>query len=472
MISLRAPLAVLGNTICFLGLLMLIPLLIDFSNDEATWVCFLNGLVSTIFVGGFLIAATKVNKRIPSHPKEHILAVVLFWLIVPFFASLPYLYSSLPFNIFDYYFEIVSSMSTTGSTIIYDFNGVSHGIIIWRAILQLLGACVFIISYCLIFQSIYIGYNNKPALVNIQKNFDEKYIRDKSIILVGGIVLLALFGALSIAVSSDTNFFVSFFVSSSLISTTGIPYTKLPIEQNTVMLYTCIILMFVSGMPLLSIFDRKWRQIINDIQLRVYFLMTASFFIISLIFQNFDYWSINSITETLFETISSITTNSVYFDKEYNMTAISFFLKFIGGCTGCASGGVKILRIMIMASILKNAIEKLANTGTPYIVAKDSFVANHEIVVATLSYLLVFIISVAVLGIALVFTGLTFSNSLNFAYTAITNNVISSWNSPLSIVDIMAMSSAAKIILCLAMIIGRLDILTAFVIFSKKFWRK
>ena len=469
MISLRVPLSILGHMLCILGVLMFIPLLIDLSNNEPTWICFLNGLVSTIFVGGFLISATTVKNRPLIHSKELILTVILFWIIAPFFGSLPYLYSSLPFNLFDYYFEAVSSMSTTGSTIIYDFNGVSHGVIVWRAILELIGAYVFIISYCFIFQSIYVGYKNQPT---IHKGVDEQQIKEKSILLIGGILILVFFGALAISVASDTNFFVSFFISSSLISTTGLPYTQLPISQTTSMLYICVVLMFISGMPLLTIFDRKWRQIVNGLQFKVYVGMTLSFFIILLIFHGFDYWSNDCIGEALFETVSAITTNSVHFDKEYNMNVISFFLKFIGGCTGCASGGVKILRIIIMAYILKSALAKMANNGTAYVEPKNSFIANQETIFATLSYLIMFILSVAIFGISLAYTGIPFSNALNFAYTAITNNVISSWNSPLTIVDSMTMSNSAKSLLCLAMIIGRLDILTAFVIFSKKFWRR
>lgn len=436
-----------------------IPLAIDLANSEDSWIFFLNSMVTTIFCGGFLIAATRVDKSTGIHQKELVLTIGMFWIMSPIFAALPMLYSSLPYSFSDCYFEAVSAMSTTGNSIIYSFNSVSHGMMIWRTIIEIIGAGVYMISSYSVIRIVYIQakLENGTSILYLPK-YEMSIMKYKTAIFI--FLAIIACGSFIMAIICDLSLFEAFFISSSVLTTTGVPYGELLNAQN--ILYVVFPLMFISGLPLIEIV--KWRNsfVTHALQIKVY----ICFFIFVLTFSLF---RDSNLMNCLISAASAVSTNNTF----SNVDNMSFIFSFIGGCAGSSSGGIKIIRFIIILLALQKTIKESIYNDTSIIPAKASITCERGIMRAVLAYFALLII--IVIGMAIVMfcaANLSFANAILYAWTSITNTSLFSVDGYVTSLDILAIPTVIKILLSVSMILGRLELFSVFAVASPKFWKK
>ena len=152
----RPILNILGLLLCIESIALLIPMIFDYINNNEDWKQFFFISCLTFFIGLVLYVGFK-NEKLKINLRQAFLLTILSWLVIALFGSLPFMYSSSSLNFTNAFFESVSGITTTGSTVISNFDSLSEGILIWRSLLQWFGGIGIIVLAVAILPTLQIG---------------------------------------------------------------------------------------------------------------------------------------------------------------------------------------------------------------------------------------------------------------------------------------------------------------------------
>ena len=473
--------SVIGIFLLWLSFAMLIPGLLDFFEGNQNWIGFFVSSVFTFFMGMSFILMNRGN-TIKIEVKSAFMLVVLSWFSLSIFASLPFITSTQNFSLTDAFFESVSGLTTTGSTIINDIENSSRGIILWRAILQWLGGIGIIVSAISILPRLGVG---GMQLFRLESSDTSEKILPKAARIAAEISVLYITLSVICAIAfifSGLSFFDSVVHAMSTIATGGFSSKSDSIgSYNNVNLETMTILfMILASLPFvlyLKAIRGKPKDLIKDQQVHGFFktliisILVVVFYLI--LTSNFTFSEI--LRYSIFN-VTSILTGTGFTSTNYNgwgtpIILLFLFITFIGGCAGSTTCGVKIFRLQIVFNNSKEMISKLIS---PNRVVNKRYNGEHlspEVTQSVITFLFIFILTFIVLSILLSFTGLDLLTSFSAAATSISNvgpglgQVIGPAYSFSQIPEI------AKWLLSFGMLAGRLEFLTLIVIFNKSFWR-
>ena len=473
--------SVIGIFLLWLSFAMLIPGLLDFFEGNQNWIGFFVSSVFTFFMGMSFILMNRGN-TIKIEVKSAFMLVVLSWFSLSIFASLPFITSTQNFSLTDAFFESVSGLTTTGSTIINDIENSSRGIILWRAILQWLGGIGIIVSAISILPRLGVG---GMQLFRLESSDTSEKILPKAARIAAEISVLYITLSVICAIAfifSGLSFFDSVVHAMSTIATGGFSSKSDSIgSYNNVNLETVTILfMILASLPFvlyLKAIRGKPKDLIKDQQVHGFFktliisILVVVFYLI--LTSNFTFSEI--LRYSIFN-VTSILTGTGFTSTNYNgwgtpIILLFLFITFIGGCAGSTTCGVKIFRLQIVFNNSKEMISKLIS---PNRVVNKRYNGEHlspEVTQSVITFLFIFILTFIILSILLSFTGLDLLTSFSAAATSISNvgpglgQVIGPAYSFSQIPEI------AKWLLSFGMLAGRLEFLTLIVIFNKSFWR-
>ena len=473
--------SVIGIFLLWLSFAMLIPGLLDFFESNQNWVGFFVSSVFTFFMGMSFILMNRGN-TIKIEIKSAFMLVVLSWFSLSIFASLPFITSTQNFSLTDAFFESVSGLTTTGSTIINNIENSSRGIILWRAILQWLGGIGIIVSAISILPRLGVG---GMQLFRLESSDTSEKILPKAARIAAEISVLYITLSVICAIAfifSGLSFFDSVVHAMSTIATGGFSSKSGSIgSYNNVNLETVTILfMILASLPFvlyLKAIRGKPKDLIKDQQVHGFFktliisILVVVFYLI--LTSNFTFSEI--LRYSIFN-VTSILTGTGFTSTNYNgwgtpIILLFLFITFIGGCAGSTTCGVKIFRLQIVFNNSKEMISKLIS---PNRVVNKRYNGEHlspEVTQSVITFLFIFILTFIVLSVLLSFTGLDLLTSFSAAATSISNvgpglgQVIGPAYSFSQIPEI------AKWLLSFGMLAGRLEFLTLIVIFNKSFWR-
>ena len=474
--------SVIGIFLLWLSFAMLIPGLLDFFEGNQNWIGFFVSSVFTFFMGMSFILMNRGN-TIKIEVKSAFMLVVLSWFSLSIFASLPFITSTQNFSLTDAFFESVSGLTTTGSTIINDIENSSRGIILWRAILQWLGGIGIIVSAISILPRLGVG---GMQLFRLESSDTSEKILPKAARIAAEISVLYITLSVICAIAfifSGLSFFDSVVHAMSTIATGGFSSKSDSIgSYNNVNLETVTILfMILASLPFvlyLKAIRGKPKDLIKDQQVHGFFktliisILVVVFYLI--LTSNFTFSEI--LRYSIFN-VTSILTGTGFTSTNYNgwgtpIILLFLFITFIGGCAGSTTCGVKIFRLQIVFNNSKEMISKLIS---PNRVVNKRYNGEHlspEVTQSVITFLFIFILTFIVLSVLLSFTGLDLLTSFSAAATSISNvgpglgQVIGPAYSFSQIPEI------AKWLLSFGMLAGRLEFLTLIVIFNKSFCRK
>ena len=473
--------SVIGIFLLWLSFAMLIPGLLDFFESNQNWVGFFVSSVFTFFMGMSFILMNRGN-TIKIEIKSAFMLVVLSWFSLSIFASLPFITSTQNFSLTDAFFESVSGLTTTGSTIINNIESSSRGIILWRAILQWLGGIGIIVSAISILPRLGVG---GMQLFRLESSDTSEKILPKAARIAAEISVLYITLSVICAIAfifSGLSFFDSVVHAMSTIATGGFSSKSGSIgSYNNVNLETVTILfMILASLPFvlyLKAIRGKPKDLIKDQQVHGFFktliisILVVVFYLI--LTSNFTF---SDILRYSFFNVTSILTGTGFTSTNYNgwgtpIILLFLFITFIGGCAGSTTCGVKIFRLQIVFNNSKEMISKLIS---PNRVVNKRYNGEHlspEVTQSVITFLFIFILTFIVLSVLLSFTGLDLLTSFSAAATSISNvgpglgQVIGPAYSFSQLPEI------AKWLLSFGMLAGRLEFLTLIVIFNKSFWR-
>ena len=468
----------LGILQIILGIFMLIPIIAQFFYNEIDSSFFGASIVTIIFGTLFFLSNLDHDKKL--NLQQAFLLTALSWLSIAIFGSLPFVFSSLDFSFTNAFFESMSGITTTGSTIIPNLENMPKGILLWRALLQWLGGIGIIVMAITLMPIMNVG---GMQLFKISSNDSSEKILPKSkeialrlIYIYSGLTGLC---ALSYKVLG-MNIFDSLTHSMTTIATGGFSnynesigfFNSLSIEISAMIFIILGSLPFIVYIKFLS-GDKK--IFFSDIQIKT-FLKIILFSIIILSIYLVIYSSSELNLRSIFFNIISILTGTGYvnaqFDNWGGFPVVLFLgLMFIGGCAGSTTCGIKIFRIQILYSFVSNQLKKIIYPKGIFILKYNQSPVDNKFIASIISFIYMYLVIFFIITAFLSLTGLDFITSISGAATSISNvgpglgSIIGPNGNFSSLPDV------SKWILTLGMILGRLELFAILVLFLPSFWR-
>ena len=468
----------LGILQIILGIFMLIPVFAQFFYDEIDS-SFLGASIVTIIFGTlFFLSNLDHNKKL--NLQQAFLLTALSWLSIAIFGSLPFIFSSENFSFTNAFFESMSGITTTGSTIISNLESMPKGILLWRAILQWLGGIGIIVMAITLMPIMNVG---GMQLFKISNNDSSEKILPKSkeialrlIFIYSGLTTLC---AISYKILG-MNVFDSLTHSMTTIATGGFSnYNESIGFFNSYLIeISAMIFIILGSLPFISYikFISGNRKIFfSDIQIKTFLkIILLSIFIL------FVYLSVNNSNQisliSIFFNVISILTGTGYvnaqFDNWGGFPLILFLgLMFIGGCAGSTTCGIKIFRVQILYTFITNQIKKIIYPKGIFVLKYDQNPVDNKFIASIISFIYMYLVIFFVISALLSLTGLDFITSISGAATSISNvgpglgSIIGPNGNFSSLPDV------SKWILALGMILGRLELFAILVLFLPSFWR-
>jgi trk system potassium uptake protein TrkH len=345
---------------------MLIPIIAQFFYSEIDSSFFGASIVTIIFGTLFFLSNLDHDKKL--NLQQAFLLTALSWLSIAIFGSLPFVFSSVNFSITNAFFESMSGITTTGSTIISNLENMPKGILLWRAILQWLGGIGIIVMAITLMPIMNVG---GMQLFKISNNDSSEKIFPKSkeiaLRLIYIYSILTALCAISYKVLG-MNMFDSLTHSMTTIATGGfsnynesIGFFNSPSIEISAMIF--IILGSLPFIAYLKFISGNKKIFFSDIQITSFLkIIFISILVLTI------YLSINHSTQlslrSIFFNVISILTGTGYvnaqFDNWGGFPLMLFLgLMFIGGCAGSTTCGIKIFRIQILYSFISNHLKKV-----------------------------------------------------------------------------------------------------------------
>jgi len=468
----------LGILQIILGIFMLVPIIVQFIYGQIDSSFFGAAIVTIIFGTLFFLSNLDHEKKL--NLQQAFLLTALAWLSIAIFGSLPFIFSNLEFSVTNAFFESMSGITTTGSTIISNLENMPKGILFWRAILQWLGGIGIIVMAITLMPIMNVG---GMQLFKISSNDSSEKILPKSkeiaLRLIYIYSVLTALCALSYWVFGMGKF-DSLTHSMTTIATGGfsnynqsIGYFDSVLIEISSMIF--IILGSIPFIAYIKFISGNKKIFLNDIQIRTFIkIIIISIIILSiyLLFNNNGNFSLRSI---FFNTIS-ILTGTGYVNAEFDSwgsfpITIFLALMFIGGCAGSTTCGIKIFRIQILYLFILNQLKKIIYPKGIFVIKYDQGSVDDKFIASIISFIYFYFVIFFILAALLSLTGLDFITAISGAATSISNvgpglGPIIGPNG-----DFSSLPDISKWILTVGMILGRLELFAKLVLFLPSFWR-
>ncbi len=471
---------VVGLLLITLALLMTLPVLVNLGSGDPGTGEFLISAVITLILGA-LLALSGRSEQFQLHPRDAFLLTTYAWIGVCALGALPLLLIE-HISYTDAFFETMSGITTTGSTVLSNLEQHPRAVLFWRSLLQWLGGIGFIVMAVALLPFLKIGgmrlfqsessdWSDKalPRSGSIAKRICLIYVG-----LTGLCALFYLFGGMTP--------FEAINHAMTTLSTGGYSTSDQSMAHftNPAIHWTGTAFMLLGGLPFVLYvkFLRGDRQaLVRDTQVRFFIgLMLVVWTGFGLwLFAHSDYSLFQSLTLVAFNTTSVVTTTGFALGDYtlWGSFAVSsfFFLTFIGACSGSTAGGLKIFRLQIALKLLGLQLRQLAHPRAFFCQTYNGQEISTDILRSLIGFSFFYLILIAVLTLALAAIGLDSITALTGAATAVANvgpgmgEIIGPAGNFASLPD------TAKWLLCLGMLMGRLEVVTVLVLLSPSFWR-
>lgn len=471
---------VVGILFVVMAILLLIPLMLAWQTHDGAFDGFLQAGRWILLFGLTLILFFK-QPTFTLNTRQLYLLTAFSWCALSFAGALPLYFVIKSLSLSDAVFEAVSGITTTGSTILSDLDTLPKSLLIWRAVLQwiggigVIGMAVSILPFLKIggmrlFQTESSDWSEKslPRFHNLARS------------------LLAAYTGLTLVCSACYWFagmtpFDSIAHAMTTVSTGGYATSDSSMgrfDEN--ILWIATIFMLIGGMPF-TLFIRfmvrpSW-SLLNDEQVRgfIAIVVTASTSLTLYLIINNDFTFFTALTQATFN-ISSVITTTGYASTDYTLwghfsVTLFFIVMFVGGCSGSTSGGMKVFRFQISLSVLRAQLRQLIHPRALFVVRYNRKVIAEDVLDSAVAFSFIFFITLSIISLILSAMGLDFVTSFTAAATALTNvgpglgDIIGPAG------NFSTLPPSAKWVLSVAMILGRLELLTIMVLFTKTFWK-
>ena len=466
----RLTLHIIGSFLKYFALAYIVPLVVALYYGE-DWRIFLYSLLITITIGLLLEFGFRTSKVIER--SDGFTIVSFTWLLIPLFGALPYLFLGLGFV--DAFFEAMSGFTTTGATILKVVEELPKGALLWRSLTQWLGGMGVILLFVAILPRLGVGGSQLfdrefpgPLPERLRPRFSTT-AKLLWIIYVGftvaQIALLYFWARLEL--------FDSVCVTFATMPTGGFTPTTASIAayNNPLAEYIIMVFMFLAGMNFIThyqILRGNWRAIKNE-EFKLYAIILAAAIFLLILSQNF-----TSFRKEMFQAISIMTTTGFVTDNfglwHSGARIVLLALMFIGACGGSTGGAIKVVRFLTLIKHTRVMMRRAISPKAVIPIKLNGKPLQEGIIRDIISFIFLYILVAVAASIVLVFLGLNLETSIS-AVAATLGNVGPGLGGVGPISNYASLTQPVKVILTICMWLGRLELFTAIMILTPRFWK-
>jgi trk system potassium uptake protein TrkH len=444
------------------------------SVDPFIWSAAITFLIATLF--RFVTSDSDYNKF---SNRDGYLVVTLSWIFFLTAGTLPYILSGSITSFIDAFFESSSGFTTTGSSVITDVEALTHSILFWRSLTTWVGGIGFIVLIIVILPSLKLtGYQ----LFSLESSMKEKiHPKTKSI----GYRLVFIYMGLTVAQIllldiGDMNFFESVCHAMGIVSTGGFTTRNSGIIGYSVYTqYVIMIFMFLAGVSQVVYYylvKLNFRKVAQNEELWFYMasVVIAGSLATSILLVNSTDPFEKAFRDGFFNIIAIITTTS-YASVDYLLWPIPalmlvFMLLFSGASIGSTTGGIKMGRHLVVIKNIRSAFVKINHPNAVSGIKYNGKVLSEKVNTTILSFVVLYLFIFMAGTLIVVVTGLDIITAAS-AVVASLGNIGPGLGTVGPMSNYAHLPGITKLILSLLMILGRLEIISVFALFTRTFWK-
>jgi trk system potassium uptake protein TrkH len=471
---------VISRNLFIISVALLFCAAIGILYDESISAFLYSALIS-FGIGIFLYFFTKrQGHELVMQRKDAYFTVTFSWFIISLIGSFPYIISGAIPSFTNAFFESVSGFTTTGASILSDIEALPKSILFWRSLTHWIGGIGIIVLVILIMPTLQIGgYHLFTMESSLQEKIQPKIKAVGSRLLF--IYILLTVAEIILLMLGNMNLFESTCHAFGTVATGGFsPKNTSICEYSPYIQYVITVFMFLAGTNFVIhyyILKRDFKKLGRNEEFKFYFFIVLFIGLIisaSLFFHMHKPFE-ESIREAFFQVISIITCTG-FATADYMLWPgyawmIILFAMFLGGSTGSTAGGIKMARHLILLKNIKRVFRKsLSPHAILHIRLNNRTInedANKSILTFISLYFVVFVIGTLLLLLVGI-NGKTASSSIATCMAGIGPGIGSVGPAG----NFSQLPTVGKLILSFVMLVGRLEIYTVLILFTRNFWKK
>lgn len=472
---------VLGLLTLVMGVAMLFPMALDLADGNRNWQAFAVSAAVAMALGGSVALASANFDLRQMSVREAFLLTTATWVVLPMVGAIPLMLGKPDVSITDAYFETVSGMTTTGATVLVGLDELPRGVNLWRGILQWLGGLGIVIVALIFLPVMRVGgmqfFRSEgfdtlgkvlPRTIDISRGLIQAYV-------VLTLACAVTYGALGMS------WYEALVHALTTLSTGGFSTTDRSFAAFSGLAeYAAVLFMILASVPFIRFIqfaNGNRMALLRDVQVRA-FLRWMAYAIVTLTLWQvvmLDYPLEPAFRESAFNLVT-LWTGTGYASVDVTAWgsfafAILFIAGLIGGCTASTGCSVKIFRYLVLKEALVSQLRLLVSPRTVTVPRLDGRPIDQDVIDSVMTFTVLFFLTLGVVTVALSLTGLSTQTAITAAWTSVANigPAFGPEVGPTGAMD--GFPTAAKWIMILGMLIGRLELLAVFVLFTTAFWR-
>ncbi len=484
MVNFRIISKIIGSLLFIEAFFMAWCAVMSFYFNEDDQLAFLMSLLVT-FGSGFLFLFLGRNAENSLSRRDAYLLVTAVWAIFSFFGIFPFLFHGSLTSLTDAFFESMSGFTTTGASIFDDVECLPHGILFWRSLMQWIGGLGILFFTIAILPSL-VGGSVKvfaaeatgpiKAKMHPRLSTTAKWIWSIYLVLTLGCGLSFWFAgmdwyeALNYSMTTTaTGGFAIHNESTEYFHSASIDYISITFQFlsgiNFTLLYICI-------------FKGKISALLRNSELKLYLsvVVGATLWIMYLLFTRMDYDIEKSFRCALFQVVSFMTTTGMFNEDAGTWPHITWVIlgvvMYLGACAGSTSGGFKCIRGVMLLKVIRNNFRQILHPNAVLPVKINGISIPQSKLVALFAFFTLTMLMTLVTATIMIVAGIDNTNAITIALSCV-SNVGPTLGTQIGPVMSWAMlPDYIKWILCPLMLMGRLEIMTVLVLFTRSFWKE
>jgi trk system potassium uptake protein TrkH len=471
---------VIGVLLLPLGLGMMVPAIVDAAEGNRDWTVFMAAAGVTIFLGGTLMLANR-GRRFSMDRRQAFLLTTLTWVVTAAFAALPFTFSKIGLSYTDAYFEAMSGLTTTGSSVLAEPEKASSGILLWRALLQLYGGAGIVVIAIAVLPFLRVG---GMQLFRLESSEQGEKVLPRATQLATmttsvyfGIVVLCFIAYWA----AGMPFFDAICHAMTTVSTAGFSthsasfgyYDSVPIEAMGVLF------MFLGGAPIVLYFRAIRGQVLaffKDPQVQLYLAIIIAGIIMLGLWRHFSQGigAGPAFREVSFNFVSMLTTTGLgsaeYWKWGGFADVVITVAMLIGGCTGSTAGAIKVFRFNMLLLAVRSQLQRLLHPHAAVSATFGERPVPDPVIMSALLFLVTYLVLFVLFAVVISSFGYDFLTSISAVATSM-GNVGGGLGGVIGGGYFGEVPDGAVWILSAAMLLGRLELFTVLMLFTRRFWR-
>ncbi|MBP7241573.1 TrkH family potassium uptake protein [Amaricoccus sp.] len=481
MIDFRPVGYILGRLLALFGASMALPMVVDLTHGNGNAHAFAISMTVTVTVGCLVGIACSERRRRDLDLRQGFLLTVATWMSFTAFAALPFLLGAPHLGLTDAIFESTSAMTATGATVIAGLDSLPHGVLLWRCLVTWIGG-IGVVLLAIIMLPV-LGIGGMQLLRNSDFNTLGKVMpKAKEIAFSIASVYLTLTLACALGyVWGGLSGFDALTHAMSTVATGGMAnHDSSFIGFSPAAQYVAIVFMLLGGMSFVRFVQLGAgdpRPLLRDSQIHAFLAiyLTLCLGLVLARIDNGERIDETALREILFSMASVITTTG-FANADYGAwgplaTTLFFCAMMVCGCSGSTSGGPKVFRYQLLTSAVAVEVHRLYSPTAVTLPRYEGRTITPEVMNSVMAFFMLFFLTLGIGAIALVLLGLDPVTAISGSAAALTN-VGPGFGPHIGPVGNYAVLSDEAIwVTIILMFVGRLELLTVYVLFTATYWR-